>query len=140
MKVIGLDGRTYAWKLTRKTPTDDDDLQRSELHLRTRAFLHTLYPLERILEEVYLPGSGDLTVDFFIPTRKLFVEAHGVQHYKFVPFFHETQLGFIQACKRDKDKRHWAELNNLTYVELPYNESTADWRDRVISLTTITEC
>jgi hypothetical protein len=123
MKVVGLDGRTYIWKLTRKTPTDDDDLQRSELHLRTRAFLHTLYPLERILEEVYLPGSGDLTVD-----------------YKFVPFFHETQLGFIQACKRDKDKRHWAELNNLTYVELPYNESTADWRDRVISLTTITEC
>jgi hypothetical protein len=57
MKAIGLDGRVYTWKLSRKLT----DRWRSELHLKVRKLLHSLYPLENILEEVYLPGSDGLT-------------------------------------------------------------------------------
>jgi hypothetical protein len=127
MKAIGLDGRVYTWKLSRKLT----DRWRSELHLKVRKLLHSLYPLENILEEVYLPGSDGLTADFFIPTRKMLVEAHGEQHYHFVSFFYNTILDFIEAKKRDQRKRQWAEINKLKLVELCCNDSPKQWRKQL---------
>ncbi len=132
MKIIGLDGRTYTWKLQGYVPLLNDDRPRSALHKAAKELLYNIYPLDRILEEVHLPGSGELYVDFFIPTRKLMVEVNGEQHYRFIQYFHQDLIGFLDSKKRDKKKRDWAEINTLQIVELPYNETIAQWRERII--------
>jgi hypothetical protein len=132
MKVKGLNGRIYAWRLQDKLPRADDPRKRSDYHKRARALLHQLFPLENIYEEVYLPGCDKLYADFVIPTRKMIVEVHGEQHYHFVSFYYTTILDFIEAKKRDNRKRQWAELNSLTLVELPYDEDIKLWQQRII--------
>ena len=133
MKVIGFNGRSYPWRLSRNIRLDDDNRQTSCLHQRVKTLLKQLFPLEHICEEVYLPGSNGLKADFVIITRKLIVEAQGAQHYHFVGKFYNTKLDFIEACIRDKRKREWAELNNLILVELRYDRSEREWEKAITS-------
>jgi hypothetical protein len=138
MKVKGLDGKAYTWNLVGYVPNNDSTRPRSSLHKAVRQLLQKLYPLDRILEELPLPGSGGLFIDFFVPGERLVVEAHGVQHYEFVQHFHQNPLGFINAKKRDRRKRDWINLNGLKLVELPYNENEDAWRNRIINCGTET--
>ena len=130
MKVIGLDGKTYSWT-SGNVPDHDDARHRSSLHLLARTILKSMYPMDRILEESVLPGTGGLTADFWLPLRKTIVEVHGEQHYKFIPFFHNTMLNFYHSKKNDKNKIEWCEKNNIYLIELPFNESEQQWRKRV---------
>ena len=133
MKVKGLDGKTYVWSFYGQMPDISDERKRSELHLRARNILKELYPVDRILEEVYLPGSTGLYADFWLPLRNKIVEVHGEQHYKFVPFFHGTMLNFLSSKANDNKKRQWCELNGIIEVELPFNESDEQWKSRIES-------
>jgi hypothetical protein len=133
MRVTGLDGRNYSWKMQGKMPSADDTRPRSSLHILARKLLREMFSLENVYEELYLPGSGGLYADFVIPTRKLMVEVHGEQHYKFSTYFHDSLLDFIEAKKRDIYKRDWAKANNLKLVELPYSEDADAWRERIRS-------
>ncbi|NBQ16708.1 hypothetical protein EBU24_00130 [bacterium] len=130
MKVIGLDGKTYSWN-SGNVPDYDDSKPRSSLHLLARSVLKSIYPMDRILEEAVLPGSNGLTADFWLPLRRTIVEVHGEQHYKFIPFFHNTMLNFYHSKKNDKNKIEWCEKNNIYLVELPFNESEQQWRKRI---------
>ncbi len=132
MKVRGLDGREYPWNLTGRRVNADDRRPRSKLHLAARQLLTDKYPVSPILEEVPLPGSGSLTADFYIPHRKMIVEVHGEQHYKYNKHFHGDKANFLAACKRDADKARWCEMNNILYVALPYSEDVDVW-ERIIS-------
>ena len=131
MKIKGLNGTDYNWKLVGHVPLGDDEQRRSQYHLAARDLLTTLYPLDRVLEEVPLPGSNGLTADFVLPSLKLIVEVHGEQHYKFVPHFHTNILGFFAGKKRDENKRLWCRINNLCLVELPHWESVDEWKRRI---------
>jgi hypothetical protein len=131
MKVLGLDGRQHTWYLVGHVPPKDSERPRSTLHLRARALLYKLYPSDRILEEVPLPGSEGLFADFYVPQRKLMIEANGAQHYGYISFFHGNQLGFLESKKHDTNKRSWCKLNKITLVELPFNEDDNEWRDRI---------
>ena len=133
MKVKGLNGRSYAWTLRGHMPAATGGPKKSSLHMTARTLLRTLYPFDNVYEEVSLPGSDGLTADFVIPTKKMLVEVHGEQHYKYNAFFHATALDFIESKKRDARKREWADLNGLTFVELPYNESVDQWLNRIIN-------
>ena len=68
-----------------------------------------------------LLGTG-LIADFFIPDIKVMVEIHGAQHYSFIKHFHKTKAGFIRSQKRDRLKKEWCELNDIIYVELPFDK------------------
>lgn len=133
MKVKGLDGKTYQWKLVGHVPLGDDIQRRSQYHLQARDLLTELFSMDRILEEVPLPGTNGLTADFFIPANKLMIEVHGEQHYQFVPHFHINLLGFFGSKKRDANKRQWCEINNICLIELPHFEETHEWRRRIIN-------
>lgn len=130
MKIIGLNGRTYTWKLVGHV-VDEDTLTRSKYHLQARALLTELFPLDRLLEEVPLPGSDGLTADFYISSAKIMVEVHGEQHYKYIPHFHRDLLGFIKSKRRDANKKAWCELNNIILVELSYTETIDGWRSKL---------
>jgi hypothetical protein len=118
MKVLGLDGKTYSWNLAQYTSNNRNV---SSLHSKARALLQQMYPMDAILEEVALPGTR-LFADFYINRIKMIVEVHGEQHYKYNAHFFNSQKDFLQAKKRDQDKKNWAKLNGISLVELPFNE------------------
>ena len=92
-----------------------------------------------IYEEVKLPGSvkpakkSVLYLDFFIPNAIMAVEVHGEQHFKYVPYFHKSKAGFAQAKKRDLDKKEWCRINEITLVELRWDEDPEYWREKIES-------
>jgi hypothetical protein len=131
MKVWGLDGLSYSWKLAGHGLRPSEDRPRSSYHLRARALLANLYPLEVRLEEVPLPGTGGLLADFVLPGCRLVVEVQGQQHYGFNEYFHKNALGFYFSQARDRRKSVFCELNSLFHVELPYHESDAQWARRI---------
>jgi hypothetical protein len=130
MKVIGLDDKNYTMTLYGRDDLTDD---KSSLHLLARKLLFNIFKPAPIIEELFLPGSGGLYADFFIPLYKLVVETHGVQHYKFNPFFHSNIKDFKLGQVRDKNKIKWCEKNNIKLIELPYNEDENEWRTRIIN-------
>jgi hypothetical protein len=133
MKVVGFDGREYSF-----TPSNKQSAatKRSKLHDEVYAFLREIYPFSNILQEVSLPGSSSgrtryLVADFFLPAEELIVEAHGEQHYKFNSHFYDSKKDFLLAKTRDKKKREWCENNQIRHVELAYNETEEEWRNKI---------
>lgn len=132
MDIIDLDNNTKKWSLkgyiSKATATN-----KSSHHIRARQLLHELFPTFQILEEVSIPVRSKevLYLDFYLPLLKTCIEVHGEQHYEFIPFYHATKLNFLKAKKRDNEKKEWCEQNNITYVELPYNENLDDWTNRI---------
>lgn len=131
MKVIGFDGREHTWPPNGHHVNFDDRRQRSDPHLKCRDLLRLMYPTYRFLEEVPLPGSQKLKADFYLPWRNIVIEVHGRQHYEFVQFFHGNKMSFLEAKQRDLKKIEWCNMNNIGVVELPYNETIEQWREKI---------
>ena len=132
MKVTGLDGREHSWN-----PSSGSTSKSSKLHKKAKEVLDKCFPYDRILEEVSLAGTrtfirkGTLRADFFIPNRNLIIEVHGEQHFKFNSFHYASKLSFFKAKARDRDKKEWCDLNDITIVEFNFNEDTDDWRRKI---------
>jgi hypothetical protein len=135
MKAVGLDGREYTF-----TPANNQsnvsDTNRSKLHKKAFKLAQEFYPHVEILEEVSLPGSrvnggSVLQADIFLPIQKIIIEVHGEQHYNYIPFFHKNKRDFFRAKARDVNKRRWAEINGFIFIELPYNETEDEWKERL---------
>ena len=133
MIILGLDGKEHKWNPSRKQSSVGDK-NRSKLHIKARAILKDVFPFDRVLEELTLPGTKTgsrrtlLHADFYIPNRSLIVEVHGEQHFKFNSFFYKDKMAFFKAKARDTDKAAWCELNNMNLIELNYNEKEPEWR------------
>jgi hypothetical protein len=72
-----------------------------------------------------------LFADFYLPLRKVVVECHGEQHYRFIPHFHTDRRSFTMAQNRDQRKIDWCHLNNIRVAILPYSEKDDDFRERI---------
>jgi very-short-patch-repair endonuclease len=127
VRVVGIDGRSYTWDLRGRMPTADDDRSRSNLHLRARALLSQLFPLDIRAEEVPIPGTQGLTADFVLPSRLLIVEVQGQQHYKHITHFHEFPVDYWAARARDQRKVEWCELNGWRCICLPHFCTDHEW-------------
>jgi hypothetical protein len=130
MKIKGLDGREYSLNFVEKRRG-----KVSQYHENARTLLLELFPFDKIYEEVGLPGSatsknGQLTVDFFIPSKLLIIEVQGQQHEQYNSFFYPNRLDFFKAQARDRTKKEWCEINGLTLIELPYDKSN-EWASTV---------
>lgn len=128
MQVKDLDGNFHLWHLTGNIAKGRMD-GKSSLHLRARSILKNLYPTMQILEEIAIPlrKSETLYLDFYLPLIKKCIETHGEQHYHFTPHYHTNRLAFLKSQKRDRDKKLWCEINGITYIELPYNQTDKEW-------------
>ena len=118
MKFLDFSGKLHIFnfnKICRESPNP------SALHLSARELITKQWSYSSIYEEVMLLGTG-LIADFFIPDIKVMVEIHGAQHYSFIKHFHKTKAGFIRSQKRDRLKKEWCELNDIIYVELPFDK------------------
>ena len=132
MQIKDLDGVVHNWILTGNMARGKIT-NRSSYHLLARENIIKKFPTLQILEEVpiRLKKTETLYLDFYLPLKKLCIEVHGEQHYKFVPFFHNNILSFMKAQKRDKEKQEWCEINNIKYIVLQYNEDTNQWMDKL---------
>ena len=136
MRIKGFDGKLYSWNPEATQAIAQDEYQ-SSFHKKAKELLDNIFPYDRILEEVSLPGSKTdrrktiLRADLFIPNRDLMVEVHGEQHYKFNTFFYKNKLSFYKAKIRDVDKAEWCVINNIRLVIFNYNEDIDEWRRKV---------
>jgi hypothetical protein len=132
MLIKDLDGNNHNWLLTGNMAKGKVS-NKSSLHLKARELLSGTYPTMQVLEEVPIQvrKNETLYLDFYIPLKKICVEVHGEQHYKFVAFYHHNMLNFLKAKKRDSDKAEWCEINGIKYIALPYDESSDQWQDRI---------
>lgn len=133
MQIKSLDGYVQNWQLTGHYAHARLD-NKSSLHLKAREIIKECYPTLQVLEEVPVPikKSESYYIDFYIPMLKTAIEVHGEQHYKFVQFYHNNQLGFLKSQKRDREKKEWCELNSIKYIELPFTESENEWQQRIV--------
>lgn len=131
MKVRGFDGRDYPWNIVGHLVAHNETRPRSSHHLKCRALLHEIFPALPICEEVPLPGSGKLTVDFYLPQLKMAVEVNGPQHYEMNSLFHATKRDYLAQRRRDADKSRWCELNNIRLVVLSHADDVAEWRRQI---------
>lgn len=133
MKVKGLDNKEYTWNITTKIRSNA-----SNYHIRARKLLKELFPCDYISEELSIPGTKTrdnhtLYADFYIDSRKLMIEVQGEQHSKFSSFLHKNdKRNFFKGQMRDSTKKNWCLINNIRYVELPYNETEEQWITRII--------
>lgn len=128
MLVKDLDGNNYNWLLTGNMAKGKID-NRSSLHLATRKLLSVSFPTLQLLEEVpiQIRKNEILYLDFYIPLKKICIEVHGEQHFKFVPFYHTTMFNFLKAQKRDRDKQEWCEINDIKYIALRFDQNEDEW-------------
>lgn len=134
MKITGLDGKEHSWNPISK---ESSSSKRSGPHKKVKELLESIFPYDRIIEEVSLPGTkyqhrkSTLRADFFLPNRNLIVEIHGEQHFTFNKFFFKNKLEFFRAQARDRDKKEWCRLNDITIIELKHNETIDEWRKKI---------
>jgi hypothetical protein len=134
MQVKDLDGNIYYWKLIGGISNGYDE-QKSSYHLLARQLIKECFPTLQILEEIpiHIRKTEILFLDFYLPLNRKCIEVHGEQHYAFSRFYHKDKIGFLKHKKRDKDKQEWCDVNNIEYVELPYNESLLEWKKRILN-------
>ena len=134
MKIQDLDGNIHKSKIEGSIVRSNDQRPRSQLHLTARSLIKEIYPTLQICEEVSAQIKRDRKVflDFYINTIKTVVEVHGQQHYKFNSLYHTSAQDFLNQKKRDQDLQDWCILNNLNYIELPFNEDKDKWHQRFI--------
>jgi hypothetical protein len=134
MQIKTLDGYVQNWQLTGHCSHAKIE-NKSSLHLNAREILKEKFPTIQILEEIPIPvrRSESYFLDFYIPMLKLAIEVHGEQHYQFNSFYHNSKLDFIRSQKRDREKKEWCLANNISFIELPYNENKEQWKQRILN-------
>lgn len=130
MKTTGLNNKTYTLDLSGQE--SNSKLNRSSYHLKARNLVKKVYPSLRLVEEVHVPGCpAPLYLDFFIPLMKIAIEVQGEQHYRHIQHFHKNKMLWMAAKARDGMKKKWCELNEISLIELPFDEDEAQWEERL---------
>ena len=71
-------------------------------------------------------GEFNLELDCFDSELRIAVEYNGVQHYKYVPFFHKNKEAFLNQKYRDDMKRRICKENGILLIEVPYTLKIED--------------
>ena len=67
-----------------------------------------------------LKDKGQLSYDFYIPSKNLLIEYNGEQHYKFINYFYKTLHDFHKQKHHDWLKRKYAKDHNIKLLTIPY--------------------
>lgn len=67
--------------------------------------------------------------DFYLPDHNLLIEFHGIQHYKFIPYFHKEEDNFLLQKERDMAKKWLAKELNYKLLEFNYKQLNDDFEN-----------
>jgi len=127
VRYLGDSGKSYIWH-----PTGSEHNNPSMLHIKVRELLKRMFPTVTILEEVSIEVMPfkTLFLDFYLPVLYYAIEVHGEQHYKFIEHYHQTRQNFMLSRKNDILKKDWCILNDLIFIELPFNKEE-EWENLI---------
>ena len=134
MNVKTLDNKDIKWRIKGHcTNTMSSSGHKSAGHETTRELIREIFPTYSAYEEVGIPVLRHkfLYLDFYIPQKNLAIEVHGEQHFKYIPFFHQNKIGFMQSQKNDRMKSEWCIQNGVKLVVLNYNEDVEEWNKKL---------
>jgi len=77
-------------------------------------------------------GNFNLELDCYNQELRLAVEYNGVQHYKYVPYFHRNHDHFMTQKYRDDMKRRICKENNINLIEVPYTVKVEHIKNYII--------
>ena len=91
---------------------------RSKRQFSVKEFLKKYWEKQIVFEELPVAGTK-MTIDFYNATKKIAIEVQGAQHTKYVPYFHNGQkVNFLHQLRRDKQKREFCEINEISLIEI----------------------
>jgi len=126
VKLVDLQGREHTFELDKRFKVKRKDECRSISQWKLGRLLCKVYGRNNIFEDYPLPGSNNLSWDFWIPSMDIAFEFHGRQHDEYVRFFHGTKAGFERQKKADFRKSAIADANSITLVVIRDNDFQ-DW-------------
>jgi len=100
----------------------------------TRATFQEVFPEHNFERTQAVPWMEKLELDGYNEELQLAFEYQGVQHYKRVDYFQQTEEDFKSQQARDARKRQLCEANGCTLLEIPYTIKHGDVRAHVRSL------
>lgn len=71
-------------------------------------------------------GNFNLELDCYNEEMRLAVEYSGVQHYKYVPYFHKNKEAFLNQKYRDQMKRDLCAKHGVLLIEVSHEVKTED--------------
>lgn len=77
-------------------------------------------------------GEYNLELDCYNAELSLAVEYSGVQHYKYVPYFHKNKEAFLNQKYRDDMKRRICKEYGVNLIEVPYTVKVEEIRPYLI--------
>jgi len=78
-------------------------------------------------------GGHNLELDCYNSDMKLAVEYNGVQHYKYVPYFHRNKDVFTNQKYRDVLKERMCKDNRVNLISVPYTVKVKDIRNFLLT-------
>jgi hypothetical protein len=118
MKFITLGGYERRVSKIKKYIIDWDGKSKSKIQFKSKKFLEKYWKNHVVFEEFPVAGTL-LSLDFYNASKKIAVEVQGGQHRRYVPFFHNNyKNNYLDQLRRDRDKRKFCEINDITLVEV----------------------
>lgn len=79
-------------------------------------------------------GRSRIRIDFmvYVGDKRYAIEVNGDQHYRYVPYFHQSEDGFREQKERDKEVAQWCKSNGITLIEISYSQLNKI--DKILSL------
>lgn len=75
----------------------------------------------RISGEFEGRNSNIVIIDFVLPSKNIWIEYNGKQHYEYCPHFHNNNIeGFRKQVERDRNLRNYCMDRNICLIEVPY--------------------
>ena len=78
-------------------------------------------------------GNFNLELDCYEPTLNIALEYNGIQHYKYIPYFHRNKEAFLNQKYRDDMKRRICKENGVLLIEVPYSVKIEDIKSYILS-------
>jgi hypothetical protein len=99
-----------------------DEKSRSNIQYQVKQFLKPFWFGHVVYEEFPVYGAR-LKVDIINFTRRIAIEVHGDQHFKFNKFFHNNRRAvWLDSVNRDGQKLEWLAKNGVTVIEILQDE------------------
>lgn len=115
MRLRNIRGK-FVYKNVSKKRIDWDKKSRSNIQFRVKELLKEIWKNDIVYEEFPVYGSR-LSLDFYNANLDVAIEVQGRQHTEFVPFFHgKNEAAFIDQLRRDRDKEHFCEINDIKLI------------------------
>lgn len=121
MEFLSLNNKKKRCKNIRKYLIDWKKSSRSNFQFEVKKFLEKFWTGNVVFEEFPIVGTR-LTLDFYNANKKIAIEVQGRQHTKYIEFFHQNKINFLNQLKRDQQKERFCELNGIKLLTIFPND------------------